>query len=154
MSPEKTPLQSLNLLSDDDQPPLLQPSSLKSKELPTLPYFPVRRTLLPSSAKKARHDFDSALESSSSSDESDDIEEVHSDTLTAARQTCLKCPTLKQNIVELQEKIVALKRKLKVTKKQLEDKESGMYNYRSEPCENNHCLCNIHVRFLEGHAYH
>ena len=42
-------------------------------------------------------------------------------------QTCPNCPTLKQNIVELQEKIIILKRKLKETKKQLQDKESGVY---------------------------
>ena len=83
--PEKTPLQPLNLLSDDDQEPLLQPSSLKSKESPRLPYFPVRRAQLPSPPKKPRNDFDSALESLSSSDESDDVEEVLSDPLTAVR---------------------------------------------------------------------
>ena len=114
--------------SDNEQKPLLQPSSLKSKESPrSLPYFLVRRTLLPSSPKKPRPDFGSALESLSSSDESDGVEEVMSDALTAVRQTCPKCPTLKQNIVELQEKIIVLKRKLKETKKQLPDKESGVY---------------------------
>lgn len=64
----------------------------------------MRRTQLPSSPKKPRPDFGSALESLSSSDESDGVEEVMSDPLTAVRQTCPKCPTLKQNIVELQEK--------------------------------------------------
>lgn len=101
---------------------------MKSKESPrSLPYFLVRRTQLPSSPKKPRPDFGSALESLSSSDESDGVEEVMSDPLTAVRQTCPKCPTLKQNIVELQEKIIVLKRKLKETKKQLQDKESGVY---------------------------
>lgn len=128
VSPVKTPLQPLNLPSNNDQEPLLQPSSLKSKESPrSLPYFLVRRTQLPSSPKKPRPDFGSALESLSSSDESDGVEEVMSDALTAVRQTCPKCPTLKQNIVELQEKIIVLKRKLKETKKQLQDKESGVY---------------------------
>ena len=54
---------------------------------------------------------------------------------------CLKCATLKQNIVELQKKIVAAKRK--GTKKQLQNKESGVYNHRSEVKIICNCSCNI-----------
>ena len=86
--------------------------SLKSKVSSRLPFL-FMRTPLPSSPKKPQ-DFDTDLESLSSGDES--VKEVLPDTLTAVQQTCLKHPTLEQNIAKLQEKIMALKRKLKETK--------------------------------------
>ena len=146
MSPEKSPLQSLNLLSEEAP---LQSSNLTSKESPRLPHVrsPVKKSLLPSYSrpKRPRHDFDSAAGTLSSGDESDDHAEVAlPDKLTSVCQACPKCPTLEENITELEEKIMRLKRKLKETKTQLKGKECGVYT--SELDENNDKL--LCIRFF------